>query len=78
MITKLMMNIYRTGAILIALSPITLNIILNGDILVSLLYAPFLSLALAILAIAVDSKLQKENNQKKSKAKRQIFTYYHI
>lgn len=57
MLSKLFILSYRLLAISVLIIPVIINIILKGDIVVSLLYLPLLSLILSLLFIHVDQQL---------------------
>ena len=57
MLGKLFILSYRLLAISVLIIPVIINIIFKGDIVVSLLYLPLLSLILSLLFIHVDQQL---------------------
>ncbi len=65
--SRQVISIYRAMAILIVVSPIVLNVVLVGDFVMSLLYAPLVSLTLAVIAVTIDSKLAKAMASQNSK-----------
>jgi hypothetical protein len=59
MMPSLLILLYRGLAVIAVLSPVIINIILKGDITISLIYSPLLSLSLTILFIYADKKVQQ-------------------
>ena len=59
MMLPLLTTTFRGFAFLLALSPLIINSIIKGDIVASLVYAPLLSLLLAIVLIYIDKKIQR-------------------
>lgn len=57
MLTNIIISIYRVLAGLMIASPIAINVLLNGGILMSFIYIPLLCLFLSIFAIYADKKL---------------------
>ena len=62
------MSIYRAMAILIVASPIALNVVFAGGLVMSLLYVPLTSLTLAVITVFIDSQLEKRLKGKPSGA----------
>ncbi len=57
MASKIIITCYRVLAGIIILLPMVLNIVLQGDIVTSLIYAPVTSLAAAVIANYYDEKI---------------------
>ena len=56
--SKIIMAIYRVIAVLLLSMPIAINILIQGDIVSSIVYVPLLTLALSGIAIYIDGKLE--------------------
>jgi len=59
MFIPLIKSFYRTLATTVTLLPIILNVYFVGDMVTSLLYIPLLTLALAILFVYFDKRLNE-------------------
>lgn len=57
MLTNIIISIYRILACLMIASPIVINVLLNGGMLMSFIYIPLLCLFFSIFAIYADKKL---------------------
>jgi hypothetical protein len=64
---SLVLASYRVLATMVAISPVVINVILKGDIIMSFLYVPFVSLGFSIIAIYFDRKLVEHLEQVKIK-----------
>jgi len=73
---KLLINLYRTLAVLLVFIPPILNIIIETDIITSLIYSPLFSLFLAFFLVDLDKKLSTLllMNHKKSTITRKLFS----
>lgn len=56
--SKIIMVIYRVIAVLLLSMPIAINIIIQGNIVSSIVYVPLITLGLSGLAIWMDGKLE--------------------
>ena len=57
MLITIIIGIYRILACLMIASPIAINILLNGSIVMSFIYMPLLCILLSIFSIYIDKKL---------------------
>ena len=57
MFTKVIQLTFRVVAITLILSPIIFNVLMRGKVVTSLIFIPFVSLALLFISMYLDSKL---------------------
>jgi hypothetical protein len=55
--SKIIMVIYRVIAVLLLSMPMAINILIQGNIVSSIVYVPLITLALSGIAIYIDGKL---------------------
>ena len=69
MITNLLTIIYRVISGMVVLMPLIVNLIMQGGIAMSFIYAPLLSLVALFIAIYYDGKLEKLTQLKISRSR---------